>query len=201
MLTFFLKNVLGKKAVWDAQYWWGNWDYLKDTLETDRYQAVLNAVDKYAHNGHILEVGCGEGILQSRMRPGSYTKFIGIDFSKIAIKKAAPLRNVNTFYLCADMEVYEPKERFDTIVFNESLYYSKRPVQLMQRYARFLRAGGSIILSIYESEETRDLREALQSHFAPLEQTVSRNERASWYCQVYDRDTLLRQNRSVAQSA
>jgi len=188
---FFLKAVLGEKRLWDLQYRSGKWDYLKDPLEVQRYQAVLNAIVKYADKGSILEVGCGEGILQSRMRPGSYEKFIGIDYSKVAISKAAHLCNGRTEYIYADMEVYEPKEQFDAVVFNESVYYAKDPIQLMQRYAQFLRPDGRMILSIYESEATRALMTAIESAYTLKEEAVSKNERAAWHCQVYDRQGIL----------
>lgn len=188
---FFLRAILGEKGLWDLQYRSGKWDYLKDPLEVKRYEAVHNAIAKYADKGYIMEVGCGEGILQSRMKPGSYEKFIGIDYSKVAIKKAAHLCNEKTEYIYADMEVYEPKEQFDAIVFNESIYYAKNPIELIRKYAQFLRPDGQMILSIYESEATRELMKAIQSAYPMREETVSKNERAAWHCQVYDRQAIL----------
>ena len=48
-----------------------------------------------------------------------------------------------------------------------------------------------MILSIYESEGTRALMKAIKSAYTLREQPVSKNERAAWHCQVYDRQAIL----------
>jgi len=179
------------ESQWDADYTIGTWDYLWDHLEEGRYQAVLLAIAKYAPQGALLELGCGEGILQSRMMPDSYAKYVGIDMSKIAINKAQRLCNLNTYYQQADMETFVPESKFDAIVVNEALYYALNPVQLLKRYAYFLRPEGYIIISIFETKENRQLFDTIEAKYLKTEQYVSTNERGSWYCQVYSQSAII----------
>jgi 2-polyprenyl-3-methyl-5-hydroxy-6-metoxy-1,4-benzoquinol methylase len=52
-------------------------------------------------------------------------------------------------------------ERFDSIVFNEMLYYADDPIGLLKRYAFLLREGGVILCSIYQKPGTNSLRSRL----------------------------------------
>jgi len=186
LLNFFKRKIArDKKAKWNHQYEKGKWECLKDPLEEQRFQVTLEAVQTYAANGSILEVGCGEGILQSRMQPGSYTRFMGIDLSEVAIERAAHLNNSHTLYQCADMETFTTAEKFDVVLFNESLYYAKKPLALLQQYVHFLRPGGHMILSIYHTADNRQLLDKIEATHPLLEQKVTTNERGTWYCQVY----------------
>lgn len=186
LLKYFKwKSTDPRKAAWDTQYRRGIWDYLNDNLEVERFEAVIQQAALYAPGGKMLEIGCGEGILQSRMPPGSYTKYAGIDLSKVAIRKAARLQNEQTKYICADMETYQPSDNFDLIIFNESLYYGKDPVQLLQRYVQFLEPAGHIIISIYNTPENNLLLQQLGSKFQKEAEHMSANKRGSWHCQVY----------------
>jgi 2-polyprenyl-3-methyl-5-hydroxy-6-metoxy-1,4-benzoquinol methylase len=179
------------EAKWDADYTTGTWDYLSDQLEAGRYKAVSQMLSKYAPHGSILELGCGEGILQSRMAPSSYETYIGIDISKVAIQKAAHLGNHNTQYVYADMETFVPEAKFDAIIVNEALYYAVNPVQLLKRYANFLQPNGCIIISIFETTENRQLLNKIDLIYSRIEHQVTTNERGSWYCQGYLRSAII----------
>lgn len=197
ILNFLKKKIIGERRfLWDTDYTQGTWEYLKDNLEVERYQTVLQAVERYLGEGSILEVGCGEGILQSRMQPGSYNKYMGIDISKVAIRKAAHLCNNTTSYIYSDMEKFKTTEKFDVIMFNESIYYAKNPINLLKRYAHFLKPDGHIIISIYETEENRQLMDTIEAAYQIKEQQVSVNERGAWYCQIYQMQAIIqRQNK------
>jgi hypothetical protein len=43
----------------------------------------------------------------------------------------------------------------DVIVFNEMLYHSRRPVELVRRYCTHLRTPGRVIVSMFETEGNR----------------------------------------------
>lgn len=179
------------KKAWDMQYAGGLWEYLRDDLEKERFMAVLQSVKLFSVNGKVLEIGCGEGILQSRMQAGSYVKYVGIDISEVAIKKTAHLCNSNTQYICADMEKYSSDEKYDLIIFNESLYYSNSPLQLLERYVRFLQPCGHFIISVFKSERNMLLLNSIESHCQHTAEQISTNERGSWYCRVYSRKNIL----------
>ncbi|KIO77860.1 hypothetical protein TH53_06910 [Pedobacter lusitanus] len=176
---------------WDADYTRGIWDYLRDNLEVERFQTVAEKAELYSNDGAILEVGCGEGILQSRMRRPSYTKYLGIDISKVAITRAAHLCNEFINYSYADMERFEPQQKFDLIIFNESLYYAKDPISLLLNYAGYLESDGHIILSIYETEENRKLMNSIHKTYALKDQQISTNTRGTWHCLIYQRQSII----------
>jgi 2-polyprenyl-3-methyl-5-hydroxy-6-metoxy-1,4-benzoquinol methylase len=76
----------------------------------------------YRPGGSLLDVGCGEGVLQRRLRALGYARYLGIDSSEEAIARAQTERDARTEFRCADAETYMPQDRFDVIVFNEVLY-------------------------------------------------------------------------------
>ncbi len=191
ILNFFRMTMPGRRrSAWNSQYRKGIWNYLNDSLEIERYESVLKMLRKYAYKGSLFEVGCGEGILQSRMRTKNYSCYLGIDISEIAIKKAARFANKNTIYRRADMEKYVPDKRFDVILFNESLYYAKAPVKILGKYARFLNPTGYIIISIFETVENRLLLDSIESTYPVVESAVSTNERGSWFCLAIPKESI-----------
>ncbi|MGH7971535.1 MAG: hypothetical protein ACREIC_22685 [Limisphaerales bacterium] len=46
-----------------------------------RYGCLLMLLRRYDRGGPILDVGCGEGLLQERFRPFSSSPLIGVDYS------------------------------------------------------------------------------------------------------------------------
>jgi 2-polyprenyl-3-methyl-5-hydroxy-6-metoxy-1,4-benzoquinol methylase len=173
-------------STWDKQYAQGAWDVLKSPLEEKRFETVRNFIYKYAPGGNILEVGCGEGLLQSGMDKQQYASFTGIDISGVAIDRTAQLQDTQNTYLLADMETWQPAGNgFDIIIFNESLYYASFPIQLMSRYFSFLKPGGAIILSVYETPPNKRLLDAIEKHYHAAEEKITENERGRWYCRIY----------------
>ncbi len=175
----------GKRYKWDSEYASGRWDYFNEPLESSRYEAILYFTGKYLNKGKILEIGCGEGILQARMPRESYSKFLGIDISKVAIRKAARLIDRSTDYRYGDMEKYTPPGTFDVIIFNEVLYYSDDPIRLMARYARYLEPQGLVISSCFQTANSLQIMQDVEKHYKVVDQKISVNERGAWHCKVY----------------
>lgn len=85
--------------------------------------------------GAILDVGCGEGVLHRRLGSEGYSRFVGIDLSRAAIKRARQQGDDRATFIVADASEFVPEGRFDTIIFNESLYYQDKPSLAAARYA------------------------------------------------------------------
>jgi 2-polyprenyl-3-methyl-5-hydroxy-6-metoxy-1,4-benzoquinol methylase len=187
MLEWLRKALPGaRRRKWDKEYASGRWDYFREALEASRYEAVLDFIRRYFKGGRILEVGCGEGILQERMPWGIYSHFLGIDISKVAIRKAASrLKDEVTDYQVGDMEKFIPGTRPDLIVFSEVLNYSEDPFRLFKRYADFLAPGGLIIISLTETPRALGIMKDIEQQFPSIDQKVSVNERGTWHCRVY----------------
>ena len=178
--------MLIQASTWDKQYAQGAWEVLKSPLEEKRFESVRSFIYKYATGGSILEVGCGEGLLQAGMDKQRYATFTGIDISTVAIARTADLQDTQNTYLVADMETWQPAgEGFDIIIFNESLYYASAPIQLMSRYFLFLKPGGAIILSVYETPPNKQLLDTIEKRYHAAEEQITENERGRWYCRIY----------------
>lgn len=173
---------------WDRQYARGSWESLKSPLEQMRFDAVRNFINKYSNKGKILEVGCGEGWLQAGMNKNVYLKFLGIDISGVAIQRAAHLVDASTEYLTANMENFNPGEKFDIIIFNEVLYYARNPNRLMARYLEFLNPGGFMIISIFQANSTIQAMNGIEAKFKSIDEVISKNEGGCWYCRVYRKE-------------
>lgn len=173
-----------KKNLWDQQYATGQWELLKSPMEEDRFNTLAELTDEYCRDGNVLEIGCGEGLLL-RWLKAPYQYFMGLDISAVAIGKTLHLQNANTVFKCADMENFVPEHQFDIIIFNESLYYSETPVDLLKRYTAYLNEGGLFATSIYHDQWNISLVNLIRKDFECVKSEETKNERGTWYCDVF----------------
>jgi SAM-dependent methyltransferase len=173
--------------VWDAQYRQGHWQYLWDLQECGRYSMILGYLQSFAPGGSVLDVGCGAGILQARLHPWGYAKYVGLDVSTVAIAEASRRADETTVFLVGDAAAYVPTEPFDAIVFNESLYYLHEPLQVMQRYAPYVTARGIFLTSLYGgSARAQSIARSLREHYRVLDEVTVAHGPQAWLCQVLD---------------
>jgi len=184
MWDFICKFFHPKRAKWDSQYNQGKWQILKSPQEEERFRALANLVKKYTPNGNILEIGCGEGLLLS-MLENDYISFIGVDISSVAVKRAQHLSNDKTKFIIADMEKFKTNNRFDVIIFNESIYYAKSPLLLLKRYKQFLSLNGVIATSIFDNGTAGKLRTQIACNYDVLASQTVINKRGTWHCEVF----------------
>lgn len=131
------------------RYETGRWDYLGDLAESHRYSAIVGCAEAILpRRPRVLDVGCGDGILQQRL---AYERYLGIDASPEAIATARDREGERTAFLCADAQDVALDGEFDLIVFNESLYYLPEPIEALAHYRRSLAPGGVIVVSIVET--------------------------------------------------
>ena len=186
-LRFLHKLLIGPERYrWEKEYAAGRWDYLYEPAEAERYKVVLDFVYRYLRgNREILEIGCGEGILQSRMSPGMYSRFLGIDLSHVAIRKATRLKDPNTGYRTGDMETYIPPGKYAMIIFNEVLYYSTDPLRAVRRYLPYLEADGHFLFSLNETPWSLEIIQNLEKEFPLVEEKRTIHKRGAWHCKLY----------------
>jgi hypothetical protein len=60
-------------AHFDDQYRRGTWDYLRSLGEVGRFSVLSGYCRLLRPQGSLLEIGCGEGVLQDRLDRTSYT--------------------------------------------------------------------------------------------------------------------------------
>jgi len=131
---------------WDDEY--GNWQGLASPEQAPRYQLIVDVIDRFCPKGSVLDVGCGEAVLLDYLAPN--TIYFGIEPSAKAVE-GARTRGACDCIRCTMAEDFEDDgRRWDCIVFNEVLYYTKNPCALLTKYARLVKGDGIIIVSIFQ---------------------------------------------------
>jgi 2-polyprenyl-3-methyl-5-hydroxy-6-metoxy-1,4-benzoquinol methylase len=94
----------------------------------------------------LLEIGCGNGGM-TRMLATRVSELVALDIStqSLAVVESMGLPNVRT--VAALVENYEPEEQYDWIVMSEVLEHLRRPVDVVQRIAKWLAPGGSLLIT------------------------------------------------------
>jgi 2-polyprenyl-3-methyl-5-hydroxy-6-metoxy-1,4-benzoquinol methylase len=164
-------------AEFDEQYAQGYWKRLEGITELGHYSLIAGYSAFLHKSPTILDVGCGHGVLQTRLaaRYGNYT---GIDISSEAIQQTEDRQDERTRFLAHDAATYVPDQTFDQIIFNEILYYIKDPVGLIDRYAPYLAENGRLIVSMYDGEQARAIWTMIERRY-PCEDAVSVHHHAS----------------------
>ena len=95
----------------------------------------------------VLDIGCNDGYLKA-LSPGS--TFVGIDFSKEALKRAKNQGYAKTIQ--ADLNQYSSiklRKKFDVIVFADILEHLMSPSAVLQYFVQHnLKSGGRVIISL-----------------------------------------------------
>lgn len=191
-LRFLHKLLIGRERYkWEKEYATGRWDYLREPGQAERYTVLLDFVSRHLKLSRtILEIGCGEGILQSRMSPDTYSRFLGIDISHVAIRRASRLNDAITDYRTGDMETYLPKGKYAMIIFNEVLNYSADPVRTVQRYLPYLETGGCLLFSLNETTWSLEIIANLGKVFLLEEEKRTIHKRGAWHCKIYSQRSV-----------
>jgi 2-polyprenyl-3-methyl-5-hydroxy-6-metoxy-1,4-benzoquinol methylase len=170
---------------WEQEYRDGCWSHLQQARELAHYSVITGYYTHYRSGGSLLDVGCGEGVLQRRLYPLGYSRYLGIDKSQEAIARAQTRRDARTEFRCADAETYSPQDRFDVIIFNEVLYYLKDPVDVVRRVARALNPDGIAIISMLRWTSSRRIWRSLD-RAVQIEDgvTVTHHQVGSWDVKV-----------------
>lgn len=137
---------LFKQWLWDREFASGKWD----NLGTGRCQHP--DVERYARGGSVLDLGCGPGRTGLDLTPGSFSTYLGVDISTVAVDtaKARAEGRPEIAYAQGDLLSYMPPQRFDVILLGDSIYYVPLPLlaQLVAHYQPFLTARGVFIVRI-----------------------------------------------------
>lgn len=179
----------GTQAIFDAEYANGRWDYLRRPTELPRFSVIAGYCHYYQPSSVILDVGCGEGILQESLCPSTYRRYVGIDYAQEAIQRAAHKQDAKTHFVQADAATYLPTERFNVIVFNECLYYFADPLGVVERYEPFLAPDGIYIVSMFDEVEkakAQQIWQMLARLYTPEAETrLSTKAHYSWTIKLF----------------
>ena len=153
---------------WDTQYRDGKWDSLESTSQVAHYGVIMGYCRHFAHCPSILDVGCGHGVLYKFLQPLPRQAYHGIDLSVEAIRRLreGAERDAGGVFLVADFERWNPPTLYDVIIFCESLYYARRPIELLVRYAEVLADNGVLIVSMYRHANSQRILQEIEARFA-----------------------------------
>jgi len=183
------RKMRGGREKMDSDYAHGKWDYLRGIGELGRFSILVGYCHFLKPGGRILEIGCGEGILQERLDRTRYSRYVGVDVSAEAVDRAtARGGDDRTAFVCADAALWQPEETFDLIVFNECLEYFDDPLAVVRHYEPALAPDGAFLVSMFTGVETaRTLRiwKWLESVYSVEDATrVTNKAGISWILKV-----------------
>lgn len=138
---------------WNTEYSAGSWDYLEGLPERSHHLVILGYIARLRAGRRVLDVGCGTGILLELGRHFPLSEYVGVDTSQVAIARARERFRSNPAafpvrFEVADFEHFASTDRYDAIVFNESLTYARDPVAVLERFRSLLVPGGVFVISL-----------------------------------------------------
>jgi 2-polyprenyl-3-methyl-5-hydroxy-6-metoxy-1,4-benzoquinol methylase len=173
------------RELWEEQYRSGVWNYLDSASEIAHYMVIVGYVQHFCANPAILDVGCGHGRLLQLLEPYPFKSYLGVDFSTDAIRRAQSLASDSARFERVDFQQFAPADRYDAIIFNESIYYSARPEEVLHRYMGALTADGVMIVSMCQNRWQGSIWTALESVAEIVHSTAVTNEHdLTWYVRV-----------------
>jgi SAM-dependent methyltransferase len=157
--TFMLSALKGfgpsnlKKYLWDKEYSGDKWVFADNTIG----DCVYPHLEKHVRNGSLLDLGCGTNTA-NELAASAYQRYVGVDISDSCLSRAAHRtreigRAEKNSFVQGDFINYVPKEKFDAILFRESMYHVPfgKIEPMLERYANYLRGGGVFIVRLKTS--------------------------------------------------
>jgi len=139
---------------WDREYRDGGWKYLETIGSIAGLAAILGYVQFLAPET-ILDVGCGAGLLASKLMVLPFRSYLGVDISAEAITQASGVADPRISFAVGDADSFETDRSFDTIIFNQCMYYMPDPRATLNHYVRFLSPKGRIIVAMCDNARSR----------------------------------------------
>lgn len=154
-----------KRRVWDKEYSGDKWKFADHTIG----DCVYAHLEKHASNGSILDLGCGSGNTATELNSSVYERYVGVDISETALSKAAARskecgRGEKNHFFCSDFLAFTPTERFDVVLFRESMYHVPlgKVKLVLDRYSNYLKENGVLIVRLFAGS-----RENTKSKYRP----------------------------------
>lgn len=168
--------------LWDSEFSVGQWD----NLETTYGDFLYGVLRRHARGGAILDMGCGSGNTGNELEVGCYRRYVGVDISSVAVdrareRSAANGRDATNRYVVGDLESYEPPERFEVVLFRESLYYVPihRLGAVLDRYMAALAENGVVIVRLWSRSRHADLVAAIVRRYDLVEEVRQASSEAT----------------------
>jgi len=174
-------GVLGYRPVarqgpggWDAGYAAGEWDRMATVEESARYAVLGEYLHRACPSPSILDVGCGPGLLRERIQGAPFDRYVGVDVSAEAIRRAQHLADERTAFLVGNPAA-APGGPFDVVVCNEVLYYLDDIAAFLAALGPVMAPGGHLLTSNWRHPGDRRLHTMLDARFALVDRVEVAN--------------------------
>ena len=132
---------------WDDEYTSGRWDFLSDPHEQTRLATIAAFIASYAP-GEVIDLGGGTGDLLNWVRPGTASRYTGVDVSEVALARI-PQSVVPVEKVVTSLTDYTPQARdVGCIVASEVLYFVDDPAVHVKRIADACKSVSGIVVSL-----------------------------------------------------
>ena len=171
-----------KRSLWEREYKTSKWDF---ALHTDGDPVYVH-LERYTRNGSILDLGCGSGNTSNEIAGSAYTQYLGLDISSEALAKATRRSEENgrggkNRFQQSDFMSFDTLERFDVILFRESMYHVPmgKILPLLDKYSQYLKDGGVFVVRLYTMDNGKvkhrpmKMLETIANNFEVIERSRS----------------------------
>ncbi|ENZ83765.1 MULTISPECIES: class I SAM-dependent methyltransferase [Caulobacter] len=139
---------------WDAEYQAGVYDRLSRSEQRHHHRLLAAMIADRWPNPRVLEIGAGEGVFYEALRPHRPARYVGVDFSKLAVARAetrlAPEIVIGEVkMLLGDGRDFQTDETFDVVVFSECIEHLGEVETIIAHYRPNLKAGGAVGLTMW----------------------------------------------------
>ncbi len=175
------------------------WEFLSDLHEMSRYAVLVGYIRRLHPQASVLDVGSSSGVLAEELRH-DVRRYCGLELDPSSVARARQRNLPHADFIVGDANAFQPREKFDVIVFNETLYYLQNPLEVLRRYAQFLNPGGTILVSNYVAKQLLKVPSAIADHFHEVDRTLVMNGRGTgWIIQAITRRDCPHSTATVAE--
>lgn len=168
-----------KERFYSSESWNHSWSHgydLNQVQEDARYGALIALIRRHEKEGPLLDVGCGDGLLEEQYRKVSSVPIVAFDYSAVAIERAQARGLQSVDFLCADSRTFRPQPRFSVVVLNESLYYIEDYLGMMENLSLALTADGVFAVSMHDTPIASRIWKNLLRSYIPLHGVMLKDE-------------------------
>ncbi len=120
--------------------------YVKELLAKQPvFQDVVTRIEKYKQRGHLLDIGCGPGLLETVL-DSSRWKVLGIEMSEYIAEFGR--NELSTNVVSGKFEQIDlPEHHFDTIVMKYVLDHMEEPFEALQKARKLIKPDGVLLIA------------------------------------------------------
>ena len=161
----------------DNQYFTGTLDFLGSLEEFANHMVTAGYLRHFAGtaDAKILDIGCGEGIFPELATKLTDAKYLGLDISQEAVRRAKLKGIRNTEFISGDAMEFESAEKFDVIMSAGAIHHFADAVELLKHQSQFLKPDGVFVISLWRYGYNGMIWKRLEKEFKLVDSTVVRN--------------------------